>query len=248
MHYYQHHIGDFIRDTSRLTDGQTMAYLRLMWIYYESGKPLPDDAEALAFKIGSDLSTVAMLLKCYFYADALQWHHKRIDSEIESYKKKSKKASDSAKARWTNAKDMRTHSESNAAAMLTKNQEPITNNHKPITKEEKKETPKKISARFDPLELELPNGLNPSAWESWIAYRRSRKLTCAEPTMKGQLANLGAWWNNGHDPGEIIRASINNGWQGLFEPKQVTIATQPVMSNAEIAKIAMERMRANANE
>jgi len=220
MHYYQHHIGDFIRDTSRLTDSQTMAYLRLMWLYYESEKPLPDDAEALAFKIGSDSSTVAMLLKCYFYANALQWHHKRIDSELESYKTKSKKASESAKARWTNAKDMRTHSESNSTAMLTKNQEPITNNQKPRTKEEKKETPKKNSARFDPLDLELPECINPLAWSDWIAYRRKRKLTIIEPTMQEQIKELQAWWNNGHNPDEIIRTSIAKGWQGLFEPKQ----------------------------
>ena len=133
MHYYQHHIGDFIRDTSRLTDHQTIAYLRLIWLYYESEKPLENDIPMLAFKIGSDENTVEMLLKCYFNANALHWHHKRIDSEIEAYKNKSEKAKKSAESRWKNTKAMRTHNDSNASAMLTSNQEPVTKNQEPRT-------------------------------------------------------------------------------------------------------------------
>jgi len=73
--------------------------------------------------------------------------------------------------------------------------------------------------RFDPLSLDLPAGLSAETWAEWIAYRRTRKLTCAEPTIKGQLSNLSAWAQAGHSPGAVIRASIDNGWQGLFEPK-----------------------------
>jgi len=54
MHYYQHHIGDFIKATARLSDEQSMAYLRLIWMYYDRERPLPDDIEALAFQLGSD--------------------------------------------------------------------------------------------------------------------------------------------------------------------------------------------------
>ena len=123
MHYYPHHIGDFIRDTSRLNDSQCMAYLRLMWLYYENEEPLLDNIELLAFKIGSDKDTVAMLLQCYFDANAMRWHHNRIDKVLEEYKSKSDKARNSAKTRWNNANAMRTHSEGNA------NHKPITNNH-----------------------------------------------------------------------------------------------------------------------
>jgi len=129
MHYYPHHIGDFIRDTSRLNDAQCMAYLRLMWMYYENESPLEDNIGILAFKIGSDEDTVAMLLQCYFNANALRWHHKRIDSVLNEYKNKSEKAKNSANARWNHANAMRTHNERNANGMLTNNQEPITKNH-----------------------------------------------------------------------------------------------------------------------
>jgi uncharacterized protein YdaU (DUF1376 family) len=69
MHYYQHHIGDFVRDTSRLTDSQCMAYLRLIWMYYDTEKPLPDDPEGLAFQVGASDQDVRLILKHYFEID-----------------------------------------------------------------------------------------------------------------------------------------------------------------------------------
>jgi uncharacterized protein YdaU (DUF1376 family) len=42
MHYYQHHIGDFIKDTSFLTNEEVGIYLKLLWIYYDTEKPLPN--------------------------------------------------------------------------------------------------------------------------------------------------------------------------------------------------------------
>ena len=85
LHFYQHHIGDFIRDTSRLSDQQAMAYLRLLWMYYDTEKPLPDDAATLAFKIGSNESTVRLLLSSFFSLDSGVWRHGRCDEEIKKY-------------------------------------------------------------------------------------------------------------------------------------------------------------------
>jgi hypothetical protein len=110
------------------------------------------------------------------------------------------------------------------------------NHERGIMKEETKKATRDKPARFDPLAIELPECLNPSAWESWIEYRRSRKLTCAEPTMHAQLKNLESWWHDGHDPSAIIQSSISNGWQGLFAPKGNAPPTskKPAMTNDEI--------------
>jgi hypothetical protein len=86
------------------------------------------------------------------------------------------------------------------------------------TKTPKPPTPDK-PARFDPLSIDLPDCVTPEAWAKWIAYRRARKLTTAEPTVTAQAAKLAEWHEAGHDPTEIIDTSITNGWQGLFEPK-----------------------------
>lgn len=84
---------------------------------------------------------------------------------------------------------------------------------------DKTSAPKK-PARFDPLSMILPDVIQPADWQSWISYRRGRRLTCSEQTIRGQLANLVEWADKGHSPNAIFKASIDNGWQGLFEPKQ----------------------------
>lgn len=130
MHYYPHHIGDFIRDTARLTDAQCMAYLRLIWMYYDQEGPISDDHASLAFQIGSDQESVRLILDHFFSLDANAMRtHKRCDQVIAEYRAKSEKAAKSASARWNNANAMRTHTERNANAPKNDaNQEPITNN------------------------------------------------------------------------------------------------------------------------
>ena len=47
MNYYEHHIGDYLQDTTRLSTEQQGAYLLLIMDYWTNG-PLPDDDAALA--------------------------------------------------------------------------------------------------------------------------------------------------------------------------------------------------------
>lgn len=139
MNYYQHHIGDFIRDTARLSDAQAMAYLRMIWMYYETEEPLESDVEALAFKIGATASDVHQILKHFFFEFEGKWHHSRCNKEILAFRERSRKAKESASARWDNAKAMRTHIEGSAPEVVCNaNQEPVTNNQegKPSTSEQ----------------------------------------------------------------------------------------------------------------
>lgn len=134
MHYYQHHIGDFIKDTARLTDSQCMAYLRMIWIYYDTESALINDADAIAFEIGANASDVQQILKRFFFLhDDGKWHHSRCDKEILAFLKKSEKARNSANARWENANAMRTHNERSA-------NEPVSDaTHNPIPNTQERE-------------------------------------------------------------------------------------------------------------
>jgi uncharacterized protein YdaU (DUF1376 family) len=144
MYYYPHHIGDFISDTARLTDSQCMAYLRLIWAYYDTENPLENDCDALAFKIGATSSDVALILKHYFKLEENQWVHDRCEKVITEYHSKADKARNSANARWKNANAMRTHTERNAnESLLDANQEPITNNQEKTKDVTPSATPKK---------------------------------------------------------------------------------------------------------
>jgi uncharacterized protein YdaU (DUF1376 family) len=114
MHYYSHHIGDFQRDTASLSDADTLAYLRLIWMYYDTEFPLPNEPEKLAFKIGAASDRVAMILQNYFYLDNNAWRHKRCDEELARVYAASQKARDKANKRW-----------GKAAAMLQQHQEHV---------------------------------------------------------------------------------------------------------------------------
>lgn len=98
MHYYQHHIGDFIKATSRLSDGQSMAYLRLLWMYYDTEKPLKPDIKVLAFQIGTTVEETELLLNSYFWLAENGWHHTRCDQEISEYRAFLEKKSNAGRA------------------------------------------------------------------------------------------------------------------------------------------------------
>ena len=139
MHYYQHHIGDFIKDTANLNDHQLVTYMRMIWAYYSEEKPLADAPEDIAFAMRSDEKTVGLILRHYFKETPDGWRHGRCDREIAGFHGKKEKAAASANARWTNAKNnanaMRTQCERNATEHKNDaNQEPITNNQEPKSK------------------------------------------------------------------------------------------------------------------
>lgn len=119
MYYYAHHIGDFQRDTAMLTDHQTMTYLRMIWLYYDTEAPLPDDSTRLSFKVGSDPDTVYLLLDHFFERDGDVWRHTRCDREIEQYRRKSDRAKAAAEKRWGNADAVPTQCDRNADAVPT---------------------------------------------------------------------------------------------------------------------------------
>ena len=132
MHYYQHHIGDFIKATSRLTDSQAMAYLRLLWMYYDKNGIVQNDPRQLSFEIGSDTDTVQLIIKTYFEINGEYIRQSRCDRELEGYLKKSTGGKLGADKRWKNkvsdslpiANPMPSQCDPNA------NQEPRTNNQK----------------------------------------------------------------------------------------------------------------------
>jgi len=172
MFYYSHHIGDFIRDTARLNDAQCMAYLRLIWAYYDTEQPLDTSPEKLAFQIGAKVEDVKQILDHYFVFEDGRYFHSRCEKEITHFRNKSLKASESANARWKNPKAMRTHSERNTdESKSDANQEPRTNNQEPAYKEGKPSLSGSAFPTCPHQELlklygkHLPNLVQPRSWE-----------------------------------------------------------------------------------
>jgi uncharacterized protein YdaU (DUF1376 family) len=141
MHYYQHHIGDFIKATARLSDNQTMGYLRLLWMYYDSEKPLKPDTKILAFQIGASVEDTELLLESFFVLCENGWHQTRCDKEIEDYREFLNKKSSAGKASAERRKNNRATgveqplNSSSSDVQLTTNQQPLTTNHNSVSKD-----------------------------------------------------------------------------------------------------------------
>lgn len=233
------YIGDYLSSTSRLTTEQHGAYLLLIMDYWKNG-PLPDDDVILAqiCRMSADAwSNARSTIRAFFEQDGSTLKHGRIDSELIDAKagkaKRTAKAMTAAAKRW--GKDDPSNAPSNEQALLDECPSPSPS-HMSTTDVVDSDAPKK-PARFDPLSCDLPSCISSDAWRSWVAYRRGRKITCAEATIRGQIKNLSAWSSAGHSADSIIKASIDNGWQGLFEPK-VTSATTTRPSTGRQAAIS----------
>ena len=131
MHYFQHNIADYRKDTMHLSLLEHGVYRQLLDQYYLQEGALPLDQDRICRLINAktleEKEAVFHVLQDFFIKNDAGYVHKRCDLVINEYNKKSLTASKSAKIRWDNANGMRTHSEPNAS------HKPLTINHKPLT-------------------------------------------------------------------------------------------------------------------
>ncbi len=166
MHYYQHHIGDFIKATSRLTDAQAMAYLRLLWMYYDSEKPLPNDVDVLSLQVGLPVDELQLLLRAYFRLEDGVWKQTRCDAEIAEYRSFIDKKSLAGKASAEQRKNKRIAIDEQVLNECSTDVQ-LTNNHKPITnKDITPRPPKGATSLDDYLEQCRREGKKPIAEDS----------------------------------------------------------------------------------
>jgi hypothetical protein len=66
----------------------------------------------------------------------------------------------------------------------------------------------------------LHESLPAPAWQEWLEHRKRRRWPCDPTTLTKQLNLLKKFGTA--EQTEIIDASINSGWQGLFAPKNKT--------------------------
>jgi uncharacterized protein YdaU (DUF1376 family) len=241
MFYYSHHIGDFVRDTARLNDAQCMAYLRLIWAYYDTEKPLDSTPEKLAFQVGAKVEDIQQILDHFFVLQDGVYVHTRCEKEITHFHKKSQSASASANARWKNAKGMRTHSERTANEPKSDaNQEPRTKNQQI----------KKATV------VATPDGVSDSVWQEFIAHRKTKKAKVTDLVIEGiyKEAEKAGWTLE-----DALKETIVRNWQSFkadwVQPRQtyapfnrfdVAHVTTPPPPNQDAALRKIEEDRKNA--
>jgi len=68
--------------------------------------------------------------------------------------------------------------------------------------------------------VDVPDFIDGDVWDKWIRHRKEIKKKLTPTQSEGQIKKLTRWHESGYDVNEIITTSIENGWQGLFEPKK----------------------------
>jgi uncharacterized protein YdaU (DUF1376 family) len=180
MHYYQHHIGDFIKDTSFLTNEEIGIYLKLIWLYYDSEKPLPNNLFELGMKTNARDNRIELegLLGMFFVLDIENqcWHHTRCDKEIQHYKQQLTTASKAGKAsalkRAMNKNPTsveQTFNERSTEVQPTNNQQPLTKNHKP-----KREIATVVAC---------PPDVDQQIWDDWKQLRKAKNAPVTETVV-----------------------------------------------------------------
>jgi uncharacterized protein YdaU (DUF1376 family) len=171
MHYYYHHIGDFIKDTSFLTNEELGIYMKLIWLYYDSESPLENNPSTLAIKIGArdKVNQVEGILNLFFKLENNKWHQSRCNRELENYKKLSESGKKGAEKRWANHREsiatpLPPHSHPNATLIATNNQEPITKNH---------------------IKDIAPVGVSESIFKDYLEVRKAKKAKWTQTALKG---------------------------------------------------------------
>lgn len=222
MHYYQHHIGDFIKDTSFLTNEEIGIYLKLIWLYYDTEKPLPNNLFELGMKTATRDNQVVLegLLEMFFVLDEENncWHHNRCDKEIEHYKQQLTTASKAGKA--SALKRAMNKNSTGVEQVLNERSTEVqpTNNQQPLTKNQEK------NKRGSRLSKDL---IFPEEWflfckqerpdlEPLITFNKFQDYWIAQAGQKGVKLDWFATWRNWvrntnapkQNPADIVRLTV----------------------------------------
>lgn len=135
MHYYPHHIGDYLSHTANLTLLEHGVYLRLLQCYYMQETPLTGDIKRMIGARSTEESeAVFYVLKIFFIETEAGYIQPGADKRIAEYRDKSNKARKAVEVRWHNERNSDVSksdtdvSNNNTGGILTNNHKPITNN------------------------------------------------------------------------------------------------------------------------
>jgi uncharacterized protein YdaU (DUF1376 family) len=235
MHYYQHNIGDYRKDTSHLSLLEHGIYRQLLDSYYLDETPLCNDLAKLmrshSVRSADEQQALQNVLTDFFELTEEGYIHKRCDELIAQYHGKSEKARASANARWSNKHkgSKRKQFEGNANALQTQsegnaNHKPITKNHKPVVG---KPT------------IQLPAWLPEKNWNEWLEYRRSSKKPMSELAMTKFINQLQNFVNQGYDPIKLLDTAIASSWTTVYtrdDAKKITSSGSDIMKGVTYAR------------
>ena len=189
MHYFQFEIKEWIANTAHLSLEEEAAYLRLIFYYYDSEKPIEIENLDKVFRkcrIPKELGCF-ILTEFFECIDDKFWVHHRCNTEIARYHAKQEQASRAGKA----SAERRLNGGSTDV-------QPIIN-HKSLIKNHKSN-------------INTPDGVDVSLWNDFVILRKAKKLPITETAIKGII-------KEGNKAGlsleQTIRLCCERGWGGF---------------------------------
>ncbi len=229
MNYYPFHIGDYASATRHLTWDEDMAYRRLIDAYYTREIPIPADRRQ-AYRLVMATTTeqreaVDTVLVEFFTETEDGWINSRCDVEISAFRTKSEKATQSAQARWRNAKAMPTDSERNANASQNtcertetscEGNAPKTNTNTNIS------TTNVVDKRKRDV-VQKPVDVSQEVWDSFSAIRKAKRAPISQIAIDGisREANKA-----GITLEQALTVCCERGWQS-FKAEYVKESARP---------------------
>jgi len=205
-----------------LTNEEIGIYLKLIWLYYDSEKPLPNNLFELGMKTGTrdNQEVLEGLLEMFFILDEQNkcWNHTRCDKELEHYKQQLTTASKAGKASALKRAMNKNPTSVEQALNERSTEVQPTNNHKPITNnQEKKTLGKRLASDFS----------FPKEWEDFCQQTRPelspvktfdqfKDYWISQAGQKGVKLDWFATWRNWvrstnapkQNPADIVRLTV----------------------------------------
>lgn len=89
MNFYEHHIGDYDKNTSHLTACEDGIYSRMIRRYYDKERPLDADVKEvkrlMRARTREEMAAVDTVLREFFHLEADGWHHEKCDAVLAAY-------------------------------------------------------------------------------------------------------------------------------------------------------------------
>ena len=227
MHYYQHNIGDYRRDTTHLSLLEHGVYRQLLDMYYLSETNIPEETEVvyrrLCAKTEDEKKAVDSVLYEFFKLEN-GWSQKRCDDEISAFQGKGDRARTNGKL---GGRPLKTKVVISGLSKITQ-EKANSLTHEPINQQTKEEK-NAVFEKQDPIGFF-------EFWQIWPSgERKQAKGKCLEAWKKARVEAVSAlvkahveslktsatWTKNG---GEFIPAPLvylnKRSWEGaeISEP------------------------------
>ena len=205
MHYYQFHIGDYISHTIHLSAEEDLAYRRLLDMYYDTEKPIPNNIPLVSRRLRMDSDVVESVLNEFFTLSEDGFKNLRADLEIREYHAFIDKQRNNGKLGGRPKKTQGKPTANPSRTQKKPNQEPVTINHKPIK---------------DGTSVPVFEGFPVDTWLAFIDMRKKLKKPMTEHAMDLMLSKLKKMKEAGQDVKAVLEQSITKSWSDVYELKQ----------------------------